>query len=51
MLLEKRLALAVAEAEEHEVDILKGHRVGKAQVGVPDQPFMHVAHQIPRIAL
>ena len=51
MLLEERLALAVTEAEEHDVDLLKGHRVGKAQVGVADESFVHVAHQIAGVAL
>ena len=45
MLLQKLFALAVTEAEEDHVNILKRHRIGESQIGFPDQSFMHVADE------
>ena len=51
VLLQEGLALAVAEAEEHDIDILEGHRVGKLQVGLAVESFVNLCHGIARIAL
>ena len=51
VLLEEGLALAMAEAEEHHIDILEGHLVGERQVAIAHESFVHVAHQITGIAL
>ena len=42
VLLEERLALTMTETEEDNVDLAKWHRVGKFQIGFPDESFMHV---------
>ena len=51
MLLEELLALAVAEAEEDHVDILKRHLVRKPQVCIADEALMYITHQIAGVAL
>ena len=42
MLLEECLTLAVAEAEEHHIHLVKRHLVSKLQVRITDETFMHV---------
>ena len=51
MFLEERFALAVTEAEEQNIDLVKGHLVGEAQFRLTDESFMDIAYQISRIAL
>jgi hypothetical protein len=51
MLLEEGLALAVAEAEEYDIDILERHLVSKHQVGVAYESFVYVAHPVTGITL
>ena len=50
VLLEKCLALAVTEAEEYDVDLVERHRVGKFQISLTDESFVHVTQQISCIA-
>ena len=49
VLLQERLALAVAEAEEHHIDLVKRHFCREALLGFPEQPLMHIAEEIPRV--
>ena len=51
VLFQECLALAVAEAEEHHVNLVERHLVGKPQIGITDESFVNVAHQIARITL
>ena len=51
VLLEEGLALAVSEAEEQDVGLLKWQLVGEAQVSVAGEPFVHVAHQVAGVTL
>ena len=51
VLLQKLLALAVAEAEKHHVHLVEGHLVGEQQVGVANQSFMHIRHRVAGVAL
>ena len=51
VLLEERLALAMTEAEEHNVDIFEWHIRGELQVGIAIQTFVHVGYKIAGIAL
>ena len=51
VLLEERLALAVAEAEEHHIDLVEGHRVGETQVGVAQQALVHIGNEVAGITL
>ena len=50
MLLQEGLALAVAEAEEHHVDLVEGHRVGEAHGGLAVESLMDIGEQIAGIA-
>ena len=50
MVLQEGLALAVAEAEEHHVDLVKGHRVGEAHGGLTVESLMDIGEQIAGIA-
>ena len=50
VLFQERLALAVTEAEEENIDLVKGHLVGEAQIRLADQSFMDIAYQVSRIA-
>ena len=47
MLAQELLALAVAEAEEHHVDLFEWHLAGEPQVCVA----MHVGHKVACVAL
>ena len=51
VLLQESFTLPMPEAEEYDVDILKRHRVSELEVGFPNQSFMNIAYQIPRITL
>ena len=51
MFFEELFALAVTEAEENDVDLIKGHFVSKLEVGVANESFMYVADQIAGITL
>ena len=51
VLLQKLLALAVAEAEENDVHLFKGHVAAEAQEGVADESFVHIAHKVAGVAL
>ena len=51
MLLEERLALAMAEAEEHYIDLVERHIGTERQVGFAIQPLVHVGYKIAGIAL
>ena len=51
MLAQELLALAVAEAEEHHVDLFERHLAGEPQVGVAIQALMHVGHKVACVAL
>ena len=51
MLLEERLALAVAEAEEHHIDLVERHIGTEPQVGFAIQTLVHVGYKIAGIAL
>ena len=51
MLLEERLTLAVSEAEENDIDFVERHVRRKGHVSLSNQPFMHIAHGVPGIAL
>ena len=51
VLLKEGLALPVAEAEEHHVDLVERHLIRKAQLRIANQSFVHVAHQVPCVAL
>ena len=39
------------ETEEQNIDLVKGHLVGEAQIRLTDESFMDIAYQISRIAL
>ena len=49
--LEEGFTLAVTEAEEHDVNLIKRHLVGELQVCLANQSFVHIADQIARVAL
>ena len=51
VLLKERLALAVAEAEEHHIDLVERHIGTELQVGFAIQALMHVGYKIAGIAL
>ena len=51
MLLEESLALAVAEAEEDNINMAKVVVTAKAQIALSDEPLMYVAHKVAGIAL
>ena len=51
VLLQERFALAVTETEEDNVYLIEWHLVGKTQISVTNQSFVHVADQIAGIAL
>ena len=51
MLGQEGRALAVPEAEEHDVHTLERHLVGESQLRIADESFVYVAHQIARIRL
>ncbi len=51
VLLEERLALAVAEAEEHHIDLVERHIGTELQVGFAIQTLVHVGYKIAGIAL
>ena len=51
VLLEERLALAMTEAEEHNVDIFEWHIRGELQVGIAIQTLVHVGNEIAGVAL
>ena len=40
--LEECLALAVSEAEEYHIHLIKRHLVGKLQISITNQAFMHI---------
>ena len=42
MLLEECLTLAVAEAEENDVHLVKRHLVGKLQISIANQTFVYI---------
>lgn len=49
--LEKSLALAVAEAEEHHVNLIERHFVCKYQICVANESFVYVGNGVACIAL
>ena len=49
VLLQECLALAVSKAEEYNIHLVKGHLVGKAQIGIANKAFVHIADQIAGI--
>ena len=51
VLLEERLALAMAEAEEHYIDLVERHIGTELQVGFAIQTLVHVGYKIASIAL
>ena len=51
VLLEERLALAMTEAEEHYIDLIKRHFGTELQVGIAIQTLVHVGYKIAGIAL
>ena len=51
MLLEERLALAMTETEEHNVNIFEWHIGTERQVGFAIQTLVHVGYKIAGIAL
>ena len=51
VLLEERLALAMAEAEEHYIDLVERHIGTELQVGFAIQTLVHVGYKIAGIAL
>ena len=42
VLLQEGLALAVAEAEEDDIDLIEWHLVGELQFSLADEAFVHV---------
>ena len=42
VLLEESLALAMTETEEYHIDLVERHLVGKLQVGIANQTFVHI---------
>ena len=42
VLLEECLALAMTETEEYHVHLIKWHLVGKLQIGIANQTFVHI---------
>ena len=50
MFLQELFTLAVAEAEEDNVHLVKRHLVGKTLIGFANESFMYVAQQIASIA-
>ena len=51
MLIEERLALAMTETEEHNVNIFEWHIGTERQVGFTIQTLVHVGYKIAGIAL
>ena len=51
MLSEEGFALAMAEAEEHDVYLFKRHVAGKAHVGVAIESFVHICQEVSGVAL
>ena len=51
MLLEERLTLAMAEAEEYDIDLRERHLAGEAEIGIAQQAFVYVAYAIACIRL
>ncbi len=51
MLLEECLTLPMAEAEEYHIDLVERHLVGELQIGIANQTFVHITHQIACVAL
>mgnify|MGYP004563885041 CR=1 FL=1 len=50
VLLQEGFALAMAETEEHHVDLLEGHSVGKPHHGVAIQALVYIGEQVAGIA-
>ena len=50
MFLEERLALSVTEAEEHHVNLVERHLVGKLQFGIAYESFMNITYKVACIA-
>ena len=50
VLLQKGFALAMAEAEEHHVDLFERHSVGKPHCGVAIQSLVYIGEQVAGIA-
>ena len=51
MLFQELFALAMTETEEHHINLVEGHLAGEPQIGLANQSFVHIAHQIPCITL
>jgi hypothetical protein len=49
MLFEKLLALAMSEAEEHDIHLIERQLRSELQVGVAKESFMHISNGIARI--
>ena len=49
--LQEGLALAVTKAEEHHINLVERHLIGKAQLGLSEQTLVDVRNQIASIAL
>ena len=49
--LKELLTLAVSEAEEYHINLIKGHLVGELQIGFTDEAFMYIADEIAGITL
>ena len=46
MFLEESFALAMTEAEEHHIDLIERHLVGKAEVCITDKSLMDIAYAL-----
>ena len=42
VLFEECLALAVSEAEEYHINLIERHLIGKLQIGIANQTFVHI---------
>ena len=51
MFLEECLALAVAEAEEHHIDLVERHVGRETEIGIANQALVHIRETVASIAL
>jgi len=51
MFLQELLTLSVSEAEEYNINLIEGHLVGEAHIGLANETFMDVADQVASVTL
>ena len=51
MFLEECLALAMAEAEEHHIDLVERHVGRETEIGIANQTLVHIRETVASIAL